>query len=229
MENLVYSVGAAIIGLGLLIVFHEFGHFLLAKLCGVGVLTFSVGFGPKLWVKKKGETEYALSAFPLGGYVKMVGEDPDEEVRTEDVEKSFAHKSLLKRIAIVVAGPGFNLLLALFLLMKQLNKVVEVLKVVDLTEMRFLDRETALIKVHTKPEHRDEAIRLADIFRAKIVDSSPNTYTFEITGDVDKVEAMISMLQPLGIKDLVRTGRIAIARETTRTASPRREPALLKS
>ena len=116
MENLVYSIGAAVIGLGLLIVFHEFGHFLLAKLSGVGVLTFSVGFGPKLWVRKKGETEYALSAFPLGGYVKMVGEDPDEEVRQEDVEKSFAHKSLLTRIAIVVAGPGFNLLLALVLL-----------------------------------------------------------------------------------------------------------------
>jgi len=116
MENLVYSIGAAVIGLGLLIVFHEFGHFLLAKLSGVGVLTFSVGFGPKLWVRKKGETEYALSAFPLGGYVKMVGEDPDEEVRQEDIEKSFAHKSLLKRIAIVVAGPGFNLLLALVLL-----------------------------------------------------------------------------------------------------------------
>ena len=117
MESLVLFIGAAIIGLGLLIVFHEFGHFLLAKLSGVGVLTFSVGFGPKLWVKKKGETEYAFSAFPLGGYVKMVGEDPDEEVRPEDVEKSFAHKSLLKRIAIVFAGPGFNLLLALFLLM----------------------------------------------------------------------------------------------------------------
>jgi regulator of sigma E protease len=116
MENFVYSVGAAVIGLGLLIVFHEFGHFLLAKLSGVGVLTFSIGFGPKLWVRKKGETEYALSAFPLGGYVKMVGEDPDEEVRQEDLEKSFAHKSLLKRFAIVVAGPGFNLLLALFLL-----------------------------------------------------------------------------------------------------------------
>jgi len=114
-------------------------------------------------------------------------------------------------------------------IMKQLNKVVEVLKVVDLTETHFLDRETALIKVHTKPEHRDEAIRLADIFRAKIVDSSPNTYTIEITGDVDKVEAMINMLKPLGIKDLVRTGRIAISRETTRTALPRREPALLKT
>jgi regulator of sigma E protease len=117
MENLIYSIGAAVIGLGVLIVIHECGHFLLAKLSGVGVLTFSVGFGPKLWVKKKGETEYALSAFPLGGYVKMVGEDPDEEVQQADIEKSFAHKGLLKRIAIVAAGPGFNLLLAVFLLM----------------------------------------------------------------------------------------------------------------
>jgi regulator of sigma E protease len=117
MESFVYSIAAAVIGLGLLIVFHEFGHFLLAKLSGVGVLTFSVGFGPKLWVIKKGETEYALSAFPLGGYVKMVGEDPDEEVQQADIEKSFAHKSLLKRVAIVVAGPGFNLLLAVFLFM----------------------------------------------------------------------------------------------------------------
>jgi len=117
MESFAYSVVAAIVGLGVLIVFHEFGHFLLAKLSGVGVITFSVGFGPKLWVRKKGETEYALSAFPLGGYVKMVGEDPDQEVQPGDLEKSFAHKSLLKRIAIVVAGPGFNLLLAVLLLM----------------------------------------------------------------------------------------------------------------
>jgi len=117
MENLIYSIAAAVIGLGLLIVFHEFGHFLFAKLSGVGVLTFSVGFGPKIWVKKVGETEYALSAFPLGGYVKMVGEDPDEQVSPQDVEKSFAHKGLIKRIAIVVAGPGFNLLLAVLLLM----------------------------------------------------------------------------------------------------------------
>ena len=117
MENLLYSIIAAVVGLGVLIVFHEFGHFLFAKLFGVGVLTFSVGFGPKLWVKKKGETEYALSAFPLGGYVKMVGEDPEEEVKAVDLERSFAHKSLLKRTAIVAAGPGFNLLLAVFLLM----------------------------------------------------------------------------------------------------------------
>jgi regulator of sigma E protease len=117
MENVIYSIAAAVIGLGVLIVVHEFGHFIFAKLSGVGVLTFSVGFGPKLWVKKKGETEYALSAFPLGGYVKMVGEDPDDQVQPADVEKSFAHKALLKRIAIVAAGPGFNLGLAVILLM----------------------------------------------------------------------------------------------------------------
>ncbi len=117
MQDVIYSVGAALIGLGILIVFHEFGHFLLAKLSGVGVLTFSVGFGPKLWVRKKGETEYALSAFPLGGYVKMVGEDPDEEIGQSDIERSFAHKGLLKRIAIVAAGPGFNILLAVALLL----------------------------------------------------------------------------------------------------------------
>jgi acetolactate synthase-1/3 small subunit len=114
-------------------------------------------------------------------------------------------------------------------IMKQLNKVVEVLEVVDLTETHFLDRETALIKVHTKPAHRDEAIRIAAIFRANIVDSSATTYTIEITGDTEKVEAMINMLKPLGIKELIRTGRIAISRETTRTAFPRREPALLKN
>jgi regulator of sigma E protease len=117
MENIIYAIGAAVIGLGLLIVIHEWGHFLVAKLSGVGVVTFSVGFGPKLWVRKKGETEYALSAFPLGGYVKMVGEDPEEEVEQRDIERSFSHKGLLKRIAIVAAGPGFNLLLAVVLLM----------------------------------------------------------------------------------------------------------------
>jgi len=106
-------------------------------------------------------------------------------------------------------------------IIKQLNKVIEVLKVIDLTETSFLDRETALIKINTKPEHRDEAIRIAEIFRAKIVDSSPSTYTIEVTGDVDKVEALINLLKPLGIKEIVRTGRIAIAREAVKLPSRR--------
>ncbi len=108
-------------------------------------------------------------------------------------------------------------------IIKQLNKVVEVLKVTDLTEASHLDRETALIKINTatKAEHRDEAIRICEIFRAKIVESSPTTYTIEITGDTDKVEALINLLKPLGIKDLVRTGRIAIAREAAKVSSRR--------
>ncbi len=107
-------------------------------------------------------------------------------------------------------------------IIKQLNKVIEVLKVVDLTETDFVERETALIKINAKPEHRDEAIRICEIFRAKIVDSTPQTYTIEITGDQDKIRAIINLLRPLGIKELVRTGRVAIAREASRVA-PRRE------
>ncbi len=112
MISIIYAIVSALIGLGILIVIHELGHFLLAKKTGVGVFTFSVGFGPKLWVKKVGETEYALSAFPLGGYVKMVGEDPEEEVKGADIQRSFSHQGLVKRVAIVAAGPLFNLLLA---------------------------------------------------------------------------------------------------------------------
>ena len=112
-------------------------------------------------------------------------------------------------------------------IIKQLNKVIEVMKVTDLTEASHLDRETALVKINTstKPEHRDEAIRVCDIFRAKVVDSSPSTYTIEITGDVEKVEALINMLKPLGIKDLVRTGRIAIARESAKAPGRREQQA----
>lgn len=112
MVSIIYAIVSALIGLGILIVIHELGHFLLAKRTGVGVLTFSIGFGPRLLGKRIGETEYILSAFPLGGYVKMVGEDPEEEVREVDMKKSFSHQGLAKRVAIVAAGPVFNLLLA---------------------------------------------------------------------------------------------------------------------
>ena len=105
-----------IIVLGVLIFVHELGHFLFAKLFGVRVLTFSLGFGPKLIGKVVGDTEYVLSAFPLGGYVKMFGENPDEQ-QIDEAERhgSFAHKSVWKRFCIVLAGPVFNLFFALFL------------------------------------------------------------------------------------------------------------------
>lgn len=103
-------------------------------------------------------------------------------------------------------------------IVKQLNKVIDVIKVVDLNESEFVERETALIKVNTRMEDRAEALRIADIFRARVIDSTPSTYTIEVTGAVDKVEAIINLLQPLGIKELVRTGRVAIAREPIRPA-----------
>ncbi len=108
--------------------------------------------------------------------------------------------------------------------MKQLNKLIDVIKVVDISESEFVERETALIKVHTRPEDRAEALRIADIFRASVLDSSPTSYTIEVTGDVRKVQAMIHLLQPLGIKELVRTGRIAIGRDPTRPAQAQPRP-----
>ena len=101
-----------IIVFGLIIFVHELGHFLTAKWAGVGVERFSLGFGPKLIGRKIGETEYLLSAIPLGGYVKMIGEEIGEEVDETDLDRSFTHKSLPKRFLIVSAGPLANFLMA---------------------------------------------------------------------------------------------------------------------
>ncbi|HWQ69315.1 MAG TPA: RIP metalloprotease RseP [Patescibacteria group bacterium] len=101
----------AILVLGGLIFVHELGHFLVAKRAGVRVLKFSLGFGPKIIGFTRGGTEYLLSAIPLGGYVKMLGEDPQEEVA--DPEGSFSAKSVGWRSLIILAGPGSNFLLAI--------------------------------------------------------------------------------------------------------------------
>lgn len=115
MSAILYYIIPFAIVLGILITFHEFGHFIVAKLFNVKVLKFSLGFGPKVIGKRVGETEYIISAFPLGGYVKMLGEDNDEEVTLEDENRSFSAQPPLKRIAIAAAGPTFNFILAFFL------------------------------------------------------------------------------------------------------------------
>ena len=109
---MITSIVSAIVVLGVLIFVHELGHFLFAKYFGVGVETFSLGFGPKIFAKTVGETEYRISAFPLGGYVKMVGENKDDELPEEDVHRSFMAKAPLQRMVIVAAGPCFNLIFA---------------------------------------------------------------------------------------------------------------------
>jgi regulator of sigma E protease len=107
-----------IVGLGLLIFIHELGHFLVAKWSGIRVERFSLGFGPRILKIQKGETEYCISALPLGGYVKMSGQEDFEEgeILPLDDPRAFSSKSLLTRLAVVLAGPGMNLLLP-FLLM----------------------------------------------------------------------------------------------------------------
>jgi regulator of sigma E protease len=109
---------ATIIVLGVLVFVHELGHFLMAKLFGVRVDAFSLGFPPKLLHKKIGDTDYRLSVVPLGGYVKLFGENPKDEVPPELQPVSFSHHPLWHRFLIVLAGPAFNLIfaaLALFL------------------------------------------------------------------------------------------------------------------
>lgn len=106
------TIIATIIVLGVLIFVHELGHFLAAKWFRVGVLTFSLGFGPRLFGKKVGETQYQVSIIPLGGYVKMVGEEPGEKIPPEMLPKSFSAQPASRRLGIVFAGPFFNFLFA---------------------------------------------------------------------------------------------------------------------
>lgn len=108
-------IGSFIVVIGVLIFFHELGHFLVARLFGVGVEVFSLGFGPRLIGKKSGITDYRISAVPLGGYVKMVGEEPNADLKPSEIPLSFTHKHVFKRFLIVAAGPVFNFLLAIFI------------------------------------------------------------------------------------------------------------------
>ncbi|PID72570.1 MAG: RIP metalloprotease RseP [Desulfobulbus propionicus] len=108
------SLLSFILVLGILIFVHELGHFLLAKAFGVRVLKFSLGFGSKVISRTWGETQYLISAFPLGGYVKMYGEQIDDPVSEEEQHRSFSHKAVWQRFLIVFGGPLFNLLFAVF-------------------------------------------------------------------------------------------------------------------
>ena len=114
--ELIFTLGAFILALGILIVFHEYGHYLVARLAGVKVLRFSVGFGTPLVKKRFGrdQTEFVIAAFPFGGYVKMLDER-EGEVDPDERDRAFNTQSVWRRIAIVAAGPIANFLLAILL------------------------------------------------------------------------------------------------------------------
>ena len=99
---------------------------------------------------------------------------------------------------------------------KQLNKLIDVIKVQDLFEIDHVEREMVLVKIAPPQQLKAEALRLAEIFRGRVVDSSQKTYTIEITGDEKKIEAFVELMKPMGVKEFVRSGKIAIAREKSK-------------
>jgi acetolactate synthase I/III small subunit len=115
----------------------------------------------------------------------------------------------VSRITMVTKGDSF----ILEQIKKQLNKLINVIKVSDLTGKDYVGRELVLIKINAKAEHRAEILRVIDIFRGQVVDVGQDHYTISITGDEDKIAAILNLLKPFGIRELARTGSIALFRE----------------
>ena len=115
---------------------------------------------------------------------------------------------LVSRITLVTSGDE----LIIEQINKQLNKLVNVIKVQDLTGTNFVERETALIKVKARPAQKAEILRLVDIFKCKVVDVNTTSYIIEVTGTGEKLEALLKLLKPMGIKEIARTGTSALAR-----------------
>jgi len=116
----------------------------------------------------------------------------------------------ISRMTIVVEGDER----ILEQITKQLHKLVDVIKVQDLTKEEYIDRELVLIKLTVTPQNRSEVIQIVDTFRAKIVDVNPKTLTVEVTGDQSKIDAVMELFSPFGVREVVRTGRIAVARKS---------------
>src|SRR2546425_1062031 len=125
----------------------------------------------------------------------------------------------VSRMTLVVRGDEF----VIEQVMKQLHKLIDVIKVNDLTDDSHVERELVLVRVNAEPQHRAEILRVADIFRAKVVDVTPLSYTLEATGDEGKITALLELLRPMGIQELVRTGKVAIVRGS-KTKTRKTEP-----
>lgn len=115
----------------------------------------------------------------------------------------------MSRITLVTSGDDW----IIEQIIKRFNNMINVIKVQDLTEMTHVEREMVLIRVEATSETRAEILRTADIFRARVVDVGPKSYMLELTGDKDKITAFIELLRPMGIKEIARTGSVAMARE----------------
>ncbi|MDB5979081.1 MAG: rseP [Pseudomonas sp.] len=162
-----YMIVGTLVALGVLVTFHEFGHFWVARRCGVKVLRFSVGFGMPLlrWHDRKG-TEYMIAAIPLGGYVKMLDER-EGEVPVEQLDQAFNRKTVYQRIAIVIAGPVANFLLAIvffwFLAMlgsQQVRPVIGAVEAGSLADRAGLSAGQEIVAIDGEPTSGWAAVNL---------------------------------------------------------------------
>jgi acetolactate synthase I/III small subunit len=144
----------------------------------------------------------------IGVLAKIAGLIAAKGYNIDSVSVGETMDNSVSRVTLVVHGDDW----LMEQVVKQLNRVVDVIKVVDMTEEDFIEREMILVRVNADAPDRAEILRIADIFRAKVVDLTHRTYTLEATGDEDKMRALLELLRPFGIKELVRTGRIAIGR-----------------
>ena len=126
----------------------------------------------------------------------------------ESLAVSITDDPTVSRMTIVVTGDDSTLQQ----IMKQTDKLIDIISVIDYSEIPIVERELALIKVGAEPKKRAEIMQVVDVFRAKIIDVSDTTFTIEVTGGIEKVDAIERLLMPFGIKEVVRTGKIAMAR-----------------
>src|SRR3989344_4408729 len=168
--NILLAILGSLAAIVSVILIHETGHFIVARLCGVYVERFSIGFGKVLWRKKdKRGTEYCLSLLPLGGYVKMLGETGDEPVEPALQSQAFSHKPILARLAIVAAGPVTNFILAIVLFwavflanLPQLKPVIGDVQPNTIAEAAGLKPGQTIVAIddHSTPNWQQVVIRL---------------------------------------------------------------------
>jgi len=145
----------------------------------------------------------------FGAFVRVAGLFSAKGYNIDSISVGPTEDDSVSRMTIVTHGDDG----IIEQITKQLNKLIDTLKVTDLTYETFVERDLALIKVQTTPETRSEIMQVVEVFRAKIIDISPKTLTVEAVGSSNKVDAMIKMLKPFVIKEIARTGRVALKRE----------------
>ncbi|MBN8231477.1 RIP metalloprotease RseP [Corallococcus macrosporus] len=208
------NLGFFILLLGVLVTVHELGHFLVAKACGVKVLKFSIGFGPKIIGFTKGETEYQVALLPLGGFVKMAGDLPHEELPPEEAARGFLAQPPWKRGLIVLAGPAFNLLFPIFVYFFVFLGPQETLS----TRVGMVSPDMAAAAAGIRPGDRilsveGEPVRTFDDMRDAFVGkfNRPVPVTLERDGQQRVVEVTPEKSSEVSPVDTVERGMIGVS------------------